>query len=163
MIYILTGPIRSGKTSAIYECSYKRNDVDGVLCPDNLDGQRYFLKIKSKEKLKLQVKKEIVNDTISVGPFLFLKSTFTRINEFLIKIGKEKLSSYLVIDELGKLELKNEGLHYAASRLIPLYENDKNYHLVLIIRDYLLEEILKHYKLSEYTLLSKNELKLAII
>ncbi len=49
MIYILTGDIRTGKTSALLDWCKNRNDVDGVLCPDDDKGKRYFLNIKSKD------------------------------------------------------------------------------------------------------------------
>ena len=49
MIYILTGAIRTGKTTALLNWINNRNDVDGLLCPDNENGKRYFLKVKTKE------------------------------------------------------------------------------------------------------------------
>ncbi len=51
MIYILTGDIRTGKTTALLDWIKDRNDVDGLLCPDSENGMRYFLKVKSKEEL----------------------------------------------------------------------------------------------------------------
>lgn len=42
MIYILSGEIRTGKTSALREWVRKRNDVDGLLCPDDANGKRFF-------------------------------------------------------------------------------------------------------------------------
>ncbi len=47
MIYILSGNIRTGKTTALFEWSENRNDIDGLLCPDDEFGKRYFLKIKT--------------------------------------------------------------------------------------------------------------------
>ncbi len=77
----------------------------------------------------------------------------------MIKKGKENKSQYLIIDELGKLELKNQGLHVAAKTLIPDFMFNANLHLILVVRESLLEEVLKHYTISEYCILKKEELK----
>ena len=45
MIYILTGDIRSRKTTALLHWIEGRKDVDGLLCPDDKTGKRYFLKV----------------------------------------------------------------------------------------------------------------------
>ena len=73
MIYILSGKIRSGKTSALKDWAAQRNEVDGLLCPDNAEGKRYFFELKSKTEFALEVESESAHDAISVGPFLFSK------------------------------------------------------------------------------------------
>jgi nucleoside-triphosphatase THEP1 len=157
MIYILTGDIRTGKTSALLNWINSRNDVDGLLCPDNEKGKRYFLKVKSQKKIELEVDLES-EETISIGPYKFLKSAFDKANDFLILKAKEDKSDYLIIDELGKLELKNQGLHNAAKTLIPDFMYDDEKHLILVIRTNLLNEILGHYTILNFTLLQKEEL-----
>ena len=58
MIYILTGDIRTGKTTALLEWCKNCDDVDGLLCPDNAEGKRYFLEIKSKNEFELETEFE---------------------------------------------------------------------------------------------------------
>ena len=58
MIYILTGEIRSGKTTALKTWASDRADVDGLICPDGKNGKRYFLKVKSKEEIELEAESE---------------------------------------------------------------------------------------------------------
>ncbi|EDP71333.1 hypothetical protein FBALC1_02577 [Flavobacteriales bacterium ALC-1] len=157
MIYILTGVIRTGKTTSLLNWSKSRNDVDGVLCPDDEKGKRYFLKIKSQKEFELELEVES-EDTISIGPFHFLKSAFEKANEFLIALSIKTKSQYLIFDELGKLELKNQGLHDAAVKLIPDYMFDDNKHLILVVRRSLLEEIINHYQIKAYALISKEDL-----
>ncbi len=169
MIYILTGDIRTGKTSALLDwintstslSGTNRNDVDGLLCPDNENGKRYFLKVKSKEEFLLEVETEAIDqEVVTVGPFRFLKSAFQKGNDYLITKGKQLKSQYLIIDELGKLELKNEGLHVSAKTLIPDFMLNANSHLILVVRESLLDEILKHYKIKAYSVLKKEDLEL---
>jgi nucleoside-triphosphatase THEP1 len=162
MIYILTGDIRTRKTTALLDWCENRNDADGVLCPDNDIGKRYFLKLKSKEEFELEVasKNDIESDKIiEIGPFQFLKSAFEKANDFLIALSTKEESNYLIIDELGKLELKKEGLHTAAEVLIPDYMFNDNKHLILVVRTSLLEAVIKHYEIKAYTLLAKEDLK----
>ncbi|WP_299120103.1 nucleoside-triphosphatase [uncultured Winogradskyella sp.] len=158
MIYILTGDIRTGKTSALLDWTKDRNDVDGLLCPDDENGKRYFLKIKSQEKLELEVESQS-EMVITIGPFHFLKSVFKEANKFLIALSLKTKSQYLIIDELGKLELKNKGLHDAAEKLVLDYVFNGNRHLILVVRTSLLEEIVNYYQIEAYTLLVKEDLK----
>lgn len=162
MIYILTGDIRTGKTTALLNWAKDRNDVDGLICPDGKGRKRHFLKVKSKEEFELEVEFEKNMDSqklIAIGPFQFLKSAFEKANGFLMALSTKKKSQYLIIDELGKLELKYEGLHTAAEVLIPDYMFKDNKHLILVVRTSLLEKVIKHYEIKAYTLLTKENLK----
>lgn len=154
MIYILTGDIRSGKTTALLNWCNHRDDVNGLLCPDDTHGKRYFFKVKSKERFSFEVDNEH-EAVIEVGPFRFLKSAFVEGNEFLISEALKMKSKYVIIDELGKLELKNNGLHQAAEVLIPQYIMNEHFHLILVVRESLLQETISHYHISEYSILEK--------
>ncbi|MFT4770970.1 MAG: nucleoside-triphosphatase THEP1 [Cryomorphaceae bacterium] len=157
MIYILTGDIRTGKTTALLEWTTGRKDADGLLCPDDEKGKRYFLKVESREKFPLEV--EVENErSISIGSFLFLKSAFAEANHYLISRCTEHLGQYLIIDEIGKLELKNEGLHIAAEALIPNYMINDSEHLILVVRKSLVDEVINQYQIGAYTLISKEDL-----
>lgn len=161
MIYILTGAIRTGKTTTLLEWSEKRDDVDGLLCPDGENGKRDFLKVKSQEEFELEVEAlEKREEVIEIGSFKFLKAAFKKANDYLISIAFEARSQYIIMDEIGKLELKNEGLHLSAETLISKYMHDKQRHLILVVRDYLLEDILKHYVISKYSVLKKEGLEM---
>lgn len=159
MIYILTGTIRSGKTTALLDWFNTRKDVDGLLCPDDENGKRYFLKAKSKETFEFEAESDN-KATVSIGNFKFLKSAFKEANHFLLSLASETNHNYLIIDELGKLELKNEGLHLSAEQLLPIYMNDKTQHLILVVRDYLLNKIIQHYSITNYSELQKDDLRL---
>tara|TARA_R110002033_G_scaffold138722_1_gene177702 strand:+ start:82 stop:567 length:486 start_codon:yes stop_codon:yes gene_type:complete len=158
MIYILTGAIRTGKTTALLEWCKNRNDVDGLLCPDNAQGKRYFLEVKSKSEFELETELDI-ESIIEIGNFKFLKSAFEKANAYLLAVASENESQYLIIDELGKLELKKEGLHLSVERLILNYETNEKKHLILVVRDYLLEAVLTHYSIEKYRILTKVNLE----
>ncbi|MEZ4792585.1 MAG: nucleoside-triphosphatase [Gelidibacter sp.] len=161
MIYILSGNIRTGKTTTLLEWSRKRVDVDGILCPDNKEGKRYFLEINSQNEFALEVERDsIINqdEIIQIGPFQFLKPAFQKANDYLVETIKKKEFKYLIIDELGKLELENEGLHVSAKKIIKAYESDDKHHLILVARTSLLKEIIQKYQISKYELIEKDNL-----
>ncbi|MFT5242350.1 MAG: nucleoside-triphosphatase [Glaciecola sp.] len=158
MIYILSDPIRSGKTTALMSWAKQRDDVNGFLCPDNSKGKRCFINVKSQEEFELETDSE-TQEIVEIGPFRFLKSTFKKTNDLVINFSSEMEHCYLILDELGKLELRNEGLHGSAEILIPQFIADKKRHLILVVRDYLLDEVIEHYDISEYQILKKEDLK----
>ncbi|MEQ3665857.1 MULTISPECIES: nucleoside-triphosphatase [unclassified Olleya] len=158
MIYILTGAIRSGKTTALLDWSNNKNDVDGLLCPDDINGKRYFLKLKSKSTFKLEAEAE-TEAIVAIGNFKFLQSAFNEANDYLILEASKTERQYLIIDEIGKLELKNEGLHVSNKALISQFKSKDNTHLILVVRDYLLDAVLEHYGITECSILTTEDLE----
>lgn len=160
MIYILTGAIRSGKTTALLHWSKSRNDVDGLLCPDDANGKRYFLKLKNKTIFKLEAEAEAENEAIvAIGNFKFLRSAFNEANDYLILEASKPERQYLIIDEIGKLELKNEGLNVSTKALISQFRSKNNTHLILVVRDYLLDAVMEHYGITECSILTTKDLE----
>jgi len=158
MIYILTGVIRSGKTTALLHWSKSRNDVDGLLCPDDANGKRYFLKLKNKTIFKLEAEAE-TEAIVTIGNFKFLRSAFNEANHYLILEASKTERQYLIIDEIGKLELKNEGLHVSTKALISQFKSNDNTHLILVVRDYLLDAVLEYYGITECSILTTKDLE----
>ena len=107
---------------------------------------------------KLETESES-EDVIRIGHFKFLKSAFKEANDYLISIASEAENKYLIIDEIGKLELRNEGLHRSAEALISRFKKDNAHHVIVVVRDYLLEDVLKHYAITEYSLLEKEDIE----
>jgi nucleoside-triphosphatase THEP1 len=158
LIFILTGPIRSGKTSALSDWILGREGVDGLLSPDNEHGQRYFYAIKAHASFPFEADSSTTESIIAIGRFHFLKTALDRANKYLLGCKNSEKLSYLILDELGKLELKNEGLHEAAKELIPQFQNSTHSHLILVIRDSLLEALIQKYEISHYTVIYKEQL-----
>lgn len=150
-IKIVTGKVQSGKTTRLFTFTHSHDSVDGILAPI-VNEKRKLFHLSTRTMKKLEVN-EPNNKTISVGKYHFIKESFIWANEKLIESFNSK-PEWLIIDELGKLELKGEGLHNATSFI--LEEKPKiDINIVLVIRDYLLHEMLKQYKISntEYEIL----------
>lgn len=144
-IKIVTGKIHSGKTTSLFRFISENENADGILAPI-VNEKRIFYHISSKTIKNLEVDQQS-GDTISVGKYIFLNDSFEWANKKLIECFNSQ-ANWLIIDEIGKLELRGEGLHKSTKTILENLENiDKN--LILVIRDYLLEDALKYYKITE--------------
>ena len=149
MIYILTGNIETGKTTALLKWTDGRNDIFGILTPRNENNVRYLLDVNTKEIFEMQTDLKI-DEVVLVGRYRFLKTAFEKGNSIIKNALKNNKSGYIIIDELGKLELESNGLHESVSLAITETENSSDLHLILIIRTTLLEKAVAKYNLSDY-------------
>ena len=140
-IYILTGPIQTGKTTSLLNWSANRNDVYGILTPV-INGKRVFMNANTKEQFPMEAtdgEKEIV----SVGRFTFSRIGF----EKAIQIIREAIpkNGWLVIDEVGPLELRNKGF----SDIIKDLLSTSDQKVILIVREGLAQVVKEYFKIAE--------------
>ena len=156
MIYILKGDIRTGKTTALKEWIKGWQRVKGILTPDNEECIRELYHITEDKTYPFQAAKE--NEaTLSVGRFVFLQKTFDLANEILINEFEDDDFEFLVIDEIGKLELKGAGLDPAARHI--LQSNWKlGGDIILVVRSFLAEACIARYGIENYKVISAQEL-----
>ncbi|MEO5948276.1 MAG: nucleoside-triphosphatase [Chitinophagaceae bacterium] len=126
-IYILTGAIQSGKTTSLLNWSATRNDVHGILTPV-VNGKRVFMNAYTKEQFPMEATEE-EKETLTVGRFTFSKTSF----EKAILIIREAIpkGSWLVIDEIGPLELNSQGFYTVLMEALQTFEGK----LLLVVRD----------------------------
>lgn len=159
MIYILTGAVQTGKSTAISKWIQGKNTVVGILSMVNAKGTRDFINIRNQENFSMHGHKtDSSSDVIQVGKFTFSKLAFEKANSVIAEESQKTDYQYLVVDELGKLELKKEGLYASTINLIKPFENSPTKHLILVIRDYLLHEIVNEYRIKTYQTLDKSQL-----
>lgn len=150
-IYILTGPVRSGKTTAIMNWLSLRNDAHGILSPD-INGERMFYNICTKEIFPmLAVENE--KSVFEVGKYIFSKKNFDKacaiITDALDKEG------WIVIDEIGPLELRKEGFAFVLGKII----SSNRRSVLLVIRDNILSEVITTFQLDQPTILQIPEMR----
>ena len=154
-IIILTGQVRSAKTTALQNWLKGRSGAAGILSPD-IGKLRKFYDIASEDYFDFQIDENTNEDLdiTRVGRFTFLDSTFKRANDILRQAGNSD-ADYIIIDELGKLELKKKGLYTSIKYLLDKHnKKELKANLLIVIRDYLLEDAihffdLKHYRIVE--------------
>ena len=144
-IIILTGPTRTGKTTFLKTFIDNRSDCGGFLTPNN-DGKRVLFRIddKSTHEFEIVTDRDIIK--VHIGQYVFKQDAFTLGCDLILNASKTSYA-FFIIDEIGKLELNNEGFNEALpdSFWSNIYKSKTK--LILVIRDYLLYEAIRKYKI----------------
>ena len=155
-IYIVSKAIQTGKTTALFNWCKQQSNVAGILTPD-VDGTRKLYDIKQKQVFDFETKEALPADEITpIGRFQFLTKGFKQAQQIILN---GMCSDYLVIDEIGRLELnESKGLEPTLGQVIKQYVSKAvNGNLVLVIRDYLLEACIKKYALHDAQIIESPE------
>lgn len=148
-VFILSGPIQSGKTTRLIKWCEGRNDVTGILTPD-VDGKRFFFDIETKNLFLMEAREDEGN-ILSIGKYKFSKSAFERASQILLN-AINKNSGWIIIDEVGPLELKGEGFSEVIKKLF-LIPSELN--IILVVRENLFDTVLQYFNIKEYRLFSE--------
>ena len=140
---IVTGPINSGKTTRLMEWCKNRNDVYGILTP-KINGKRVFMDVASGEQFEMEAQ-ENEEDVLKIGKYNFSTQAFERAKE-IVKIAGKKKDGWLIIDEVGPLELKGEGFCEELKELLNSKENSLQ--VIIVIRESLAEEVLSYFGIA---------------
>ncbi|NCO63424.1 MAG: hypothetical protein GW839_11175 [Flavobacteriales bacterium] len=161
MVYILTGDIQTGKSYALNAWLKNKSNVVGLLSLCNTDGTRNFTDIRNKQTFSMHANdKDTEEQKIYVGRFIFSKLAFEMANSIIQFEVHQTDYTYLIVDELGKLELKQSGLYVSTRKLATKFEGETNTHLILVVRSALLDQVIEHYNLKPHKILHKADLKL---
>lgn len=158
-VFILTGPIQTGKTTWLSNNIHGKK-VSGILQPV-LNGKRTFLDINTGLSVPLESEKEMEDSqTISVGKYFFRREAFEWAKNVLISANQYQ-PEWIIMDEIGKLEIfQNDGLEPAVAQIIAMCQEKKiNSNLILVIRDSLLSDAMVKYNLQHATVLNILELQ----
>lgn len=153
-IYILSQPIQTGKTSLLFKW-VQQNKAAGILTPD-VDGKRKLYDVSGKVYYDLQLNEG--QEGMRIGRFVFDRQAFEKARQVLER-SLATTAEWIVIDEIGRLELdRNEGLEPTVGNLTSQFKQgshpDKK--LLLVIRDYLLDDAIKQYQLNDATVLPRS-------
>jgi len=144
-VYIFTGDIKTGKTTRLQKWVGENPDADGILSPV-IDGCRHIVSVKKDETKVLEYHGDDKSIALTkIGNYNFLKTVFEWGREELYKAFLKK-PKWLIIDEIGPLELRGEGLEPEVSRILNDDANDET-NVVLVVRKPLLEAVTEHYGL----------------
>ena len=152
-IQILTGPIHSGKTTKLMQWAASKKNIDGVLQPV-IDEKRFVYHIGSRTLKILEfTETRPENELIKIGKYQFRKSVFDWTQNILIDCLDKNLD-WLIIDEIGPLELEGKGLELAISKIFSKSEK-LNGNVLCVVRNSILEKFVKYYRLeSKYDLIN---------
>lgn len=141
-ILIVSGKIKTGKTTRLMKWVSSQKNVDGILQPV-VEEKRFLYHISSKTLIQLETNSTA--NVISIGKFNFSLLAFEKAKK-IIEESLTKNLDYLVIDEIGPLELNGKGLEPIITKVIS--EKDLfSGKLILVVREEIFEKFLNHYKL----------------
>jgi nucleoside-triphosphatase THEP1 len=157
-INILTGQKHSGKTTAIQQWIAGKDSVAGILSPI-IANQRQFQLIPSGEVFLMESADE-QEPAFYIGRYRFSIAAFEKAIRHVLTINKESIT-YLVLDEIGPLEMKGEGFHNLLKQLIH-NRHLAAYKLLLVIREGMVDEFMNQYGLvkEDCIILQKEALQL---
>ena len=130
----ITGPVHTGKTTRLGErIAANQSQYCGLLAPVDAAGKRYLQDIVTSERRMLDCSPQ-AKEVVLVGPYTFSGEVFAWGRSVLADHHANYPNRTLVIDEIGKLELKGEGLADICWKVIEARENSKT-PLILVVRD----------------------------
>lgn len=135
--YILTGPVQSGKTSSLINWMMNRTDVDGILTPLTNEN-RVFMDARSWDLFDMEAAAD-ESAVLVVGRFRFSRKNFNRAIEIIRDAIPKK--SWLIIDEIGPLELRGEGFHDVLKEVLSQREEK----VLLVVREGLTEKVKEYF------------------
>ena len=141
-IFILSAPIDSGKTSKLLEWCKNRNDVYGILTP-KINGKRIFQNVNTGEQFEMEAS-ENEEKILSVGKYVFSVKSFERA-KFILQEASNKKTGWLIVDEVGPMELKGEGL--SATLMEILVKKADAFKVIIVVRETLLEEVENYFRI----------------
>lgn len=152
-MWLLSGPIHSGKTSALLNFVKEHSGAAGFLCPD-IESKRHLLNLSDLQIHPFQIDERSSEKDTSIGKYIFSNTTFQIAHSILMTAANAKYN-YFIIDEIGKLELDNKGLEPTLSIAMSQFRNAL---LILVVRDYLLEDVVNKYGLTDADIITINDL-----
>lgn len=141
-ILILTGPIESGKTTYLQKFIID-SDCDGIISPI-IDGKRYLQRIKTGEKRLLDSEED---KGFRVGKHIFDDKTFAWGRDQLLQILNSSID-YIVIDEIGPLELSGHGFEPILSYIFEKFKSSADLNLAIVVRETLVGTVIENYELD---------------
>jgi nucleoside-triphosphatase THEP1 len=151
MIYILSGPIRSGKTSRLLKWAEGRPDLAGIATPDQ-EGLKMIYDLNTRRYHSFQLGESDLHaeECTSIGKFRFSNAAFLLARQTLARAAQQG-SDWLIIDEIGPLELEGRGFEPQSGRIIEQYlARQQRGDLLLVVRDAILCRTIDHYKINQF-------------
>lgn len=134
-------------------CTENRYDIGGFLSP-NKNETRCLMNLKSKKEVPFEIDITSYEGQFEViGKYAISKSAFENGNEWVKEHLQSSEIKFVVIDEIGPLELQGKGF---APCLRHAIENKADKNLILVVRKSIHDKVVEEFGLSEAKQLSKN-------
>ena len=142
-IHLFSQAIQTGKTTSLMHFVNKQQGCTGILSPV-INGKRHFYSISTGE-YKLMEASEGENEQLEIGKYKFSQAAF----DWAIQHCQQDLvapQELFILDEIGPLELRGEGLSDLLLQLLAKQYVVTN--LLLVVRSSMLESFVAHFGLD---------------
>ena len=152
MILILTGPTRSGKPTALFQWTKDRSDCGGFLSPDH-KGLRTIYNVRDSLSIPFEKTEHTASSDIVIGRFIFEAESFIIASQWLDEHLTDPNIHYILMDEIGPLELVGQGWYQCLCNTLDQLENKT---LILVVRRSLIDAVIQHYDLQDVIVVEKD-------
>ncbi len=154
-VKIITGGKQSGKTSFLlnYIEQLKNNNISvvGIIALGTFKNNRrnsFFIKDISTKEEKLFMSRNYSTGAEKIGRFYIDLNTY----QWGMRILEKAIlsdSNYLIIDEIGALELSKKGWYFALSDAL---KSNKN--IIITVRDKFIDEVIDFFNIDNYEIIN---------
>jgi nucleoside-triphosphatase THEP1 len=156
-ITLFTGTIRSGKTSTLALWASSQTEIGGFLSPDDSHGKRQLVLLSNGQTLPFELDDQSTEPGLDVGRFRLSEQAFNSGKAEVSRAFASETCQYIIIDEVGKLELNNQGwAPELATWIAEANQPDFKKQLILVVRDTLVEDVQRHFQLSDTWKITKD-------
>lgn len=149
-IVILTGAVQTGKSTTLLKWSEHKNT--GGFLTLIVSGRRMLFSLPEKSFSPFE-SIQANAQTITVGRYHLLNNAFEQMNNHLL--NQSTLSfDWLIIDEVGPLELKGEGIYRGLMHVL----HNCGAYLLLVVREGLVQQVVDKFGLEKVEIISKEYL-----
>lgn len=141
-VIILSGPVRSGKTTAISRWISGKEGICGIITPD-IGDKRYLVILSGKETLPFETD-NTDSRAVAIGKFYFSQTAFEKARAEFIHCSSAK-PKVIIADEIGPLELKDMGYEPAFSKVLAQMQLQSKTWMLCIVRETLLDDFSEKY------------------
>lgn len=143
--FILSGPIGTGKTTSLLQWAKRKQDIYGILSP-LINGKRVFMDIAKEVSFHMEAGEN--EQGFKIGQYNFSKSSFEKASSIIKDAINNK--GWLIIDEIGPLELRGEGFSLTLKEVLSTHTGN----LLLVVREGLAEKVIAHFGIQNASVTS---------
>lgn len=152
-VIIFSKAIHSGKTTSLLHWCNTKSNCGGILMPD-VSGIRKMYDIAERIYFNcITTQTEAVN-SVSIGKYCFSQASFDRANKIITNALDNGLQN-IVVDEVGKLELNEQGFY--SGLIMAVNHRQKHQQIILVVRDMLLNDVIAKFNLTEYSVVQSTQ------
>jgi molybdopterin-guanine dinucleotide biosynthesis protein A/nucleoside-triphosphatase THEP1 len=155
-VIVLSGAVQSGKTTALLKHFSIMNSVGGFICPD-VNGKRMMFFTSEKRVVPFQIAQQ--ENAVSIGKFAFDQDVFNKSCDILVHPLMLD-NDWIIIDEIGPLELKGGGYYQSLVKLLEIAKQKKDLTILLVVREHLVDDVISKFNIAVEKIITKEDLLL---